>query len=554
MMIESRESYAPRIEGGRFVVDPAINTVKSELHFGNQVVRCLARRPQRFDELLRTASRETPDREALKCQDESLDYRAFGDWADRIAHGLENAGIGVGDRVGVFLGNGLPFLIAMMGVVRRGAIAVPLSAKMSAAELAYVLNHCEAAALISETDLHSRMPSADEIPSVRKHWCVNSLDGRLGDLGEHFPGVTQPFPEIGEEDDTILLFYTSGTTGRPKGACITNLNIVHSALQYAYGIDLQTNQRGLLAIPGSHISGFMALFINILSSCGCTVILRRYDTTTVLRTLLEEHITFTVFVPAIYHLILMHPDFRPDRMGEWRTGIYGGGIMAPATVSRMSDLLPQLQLINAYGATETSSPVSIMPAWASRERPASIGLLVQCGEALIMDEAGVELPTGEIGELWIRGPMVVPRYWNDPAQTEANFKSGYWKTGDVVSMDAEGYLYIHDRKKDMINRGGYKIFSAEVENAALSIKGVMEAAAVVVPDDVMGERVCLCLRTEPGEGNEQHIRGELARLLADYKQPEFYIIGTEPLPRNANGKITKAPLVEAARQFVGQRQ
>ncbi|WP_370632082.1 class I adenylate-forming enzyme family protein [Pusillimonas sp. MFBS29] len=227
---------------------------------------------------------------------------------------------------------------------------------------------------------------------------------------------------------------------------------------------------------------------------------------------------------------------------------------APGAGSRMSDLLPQLKLINAYGATETSSPVTIMPAWASRERPASIGLLVQCGEALIMDEAGVELPTGEIGELWIRGPMVVPRYWNDPAQTEANFKSGYWKTGDVVSMDADGYLYIHDRKKDMINRGGYKIFSAEVENAALSIKGIMEAAAVAVPDDVMGERVCLCLRTEPEEDNEQYIRGELARLLADYKQPEFYIISTEPLPRNANGKITKAPLVEAARQFVGHRQ
>ncbi|MHA3904450.1 class I adenylate-forming enzyme family protein [Castellaniella sp. WN] len=372
---------------------------------------------------------------------------------------------------------------------------------------------------------------------------------RWGTWASIFPWSRNPSPPTGDEDDTIFLFYTSGTTGRPKGACITNLNIVHSALQYAYGIDLKPGQRGLLAIPGSHISGFMALFVNMLSSCGCTVILRQYDTRIVIRTLRAERITFTVFVPAIYHLILMHPEFAPDALSSWRTGIYGGGVMAPATISRMAALMPQLQLINAYGATETSSPVSIMPAWASRDRPASIGLLVQCGEALIMDDNGVELPAGEIGELWIRGPMVVPRYWNDPAQTEVNFKSGYWKTGDIVSIDSDGYLYIHDRKKDLINRGGYKIFSAEVENAALSIGGIMEAAAVPVPDDVLGERVCLCLRAEPDGPDEPRVRRALAELLSDYKQPEFYMIGMEPLPRNANGKITKAALVEAARRF-----
>lgn len=552
-MTASSESYAPRIEGGRFVVDPEVNTARSELHFDGQVMRCLSRRPKRFDDLLRHAQATAPDREALRCQGTGLNYRAFGDWADRVAHGLEQAGIQAGDRVGVFLGNGLPFFVAMMGIVRRGAIAVPLSAKMSGAEVAYVLNHCEAAGLIWETPLAARVPDRQEIASVRHEWRIDSTDGTLGDMDSQFPPAAMPFPSTGDEDDTIFLFYTSGTTGRPKGACITNLNIVHSALQYAYGIDLKPGQRGLLAIPGSHISGFMALFINILSSCGCTVILREYETTSVIRTMMAERISFTVFVPAIYHLILMHPEFHPDSLPAWRTGIYGGGIMAPATVSRMGALMPQLQLINAYGATETSSPVSIMPAWASSERPASIGLLVQCAEALIMSDEGIELPIGEIGELWIRGPMVVPRYWNDPAQTEANFKSGFWKTGDVVSMDTEGYLYIHDRKKDLINRGGYKIFSAEVENAALSLKGIMEAAAVPVADDVLGERVCLCLRVEPHGPDEQQVRQSLAGLLADYKQPEFYMIAPDPLPRNANGKITKAPLVEAARQFSGRR-
>ncbi|HZH57783.1 MAG TPA: fatty acid--CoA ligase family protein [Burkholderiaceae bacterium] len=219
----------------------------------------------------------------------------------------------------------------------------------------------------------------------------------------------------------------------------------------------------------------------------------------------------------------------------------------------MDALLPQLLLINGYGATETTSPVSIMPAWASPERPASIGLLVQCGEALIVDDDGRPVPQGASGELWIRGPMVIPCYWNDPEQTEASFHDGYWKTGDIVSMDEEGFLYIHDRKKDMINRGGYKIFSAEVENAALSIEGVMEAAAVPVADPVLGERVCLFLRVDQNGPDEAAVRSALAAQLSDYKVPEFYQLGADPLPRNANGKLTKAPLVEIARQYEGRR-
>lgn len=547
------ETYAPRIEGGRFVVDPELNQMRRELHFGSRVINCLTERPERFDELLRSAEREAPDAEALRCGTESLTYREFGQWVDRVAHGLASAGIERGDRVGVFIGNGLPFFLTMMGAARRGAIAVPLSAKMSAAEVTYVLNHCEASALIWERTLQDRMPEKQALSTLRRDWCVASEGGDLGNMGTLFPSAETPFPETGEEDDIVLLFYTSGTTGKPKGAAIANLNIVHSALQYAYGLDLKPGQRGLLAIPGSHISGFMALFINILSARGCTVILPGYDTTTVIRTMQSERITFTVFVPTIYHLILMHPEFKPELLSEWSTGIYGGGIMAPATITRMSELMPQLRLINAYGATETASPVSIMPAWASVERPASIGLLVQCGEAAIMDDEGRELPAGETGELWIRGPMVIPCYWNDPEQTAAAFKDGFWKTGDMVSIDAEGYLYIHDRKKDMINRGGYKVFSAEVENAALSIKGVMEAAAVPVADPVLGERVCLFLRIDEHGPDEADLRTSLAPLLSDYKQPEFYMLGTEPLPRNANGKITKAPLVDIARQFEGCR-
>lgn len=541
------DSYAPRIEGHRFVIGADVNPTRTERHFGNRVFRCYANRPERFDDLLRRAARDTPENEALVCGDTRLTYAQFDQQVTRVANGLRAAGIAPGERVALMLGNGIAFFLALMGAVRMGAIAVPMSVKMSPPEAAYILNHCGAAALITECDVLHRLPPPADCPSVRASWC----DGN-GDMAPFQALLEAPATEIepvGDEDDTIFLFYTSGTTGKPKGACIANINIVHSALQYAHGIDLKPGQRGLLAIPGAHISGFMALYTNMLSVAGATVILREYKTERVLEVMRREKITFTVFVPSIYQLILMHEAFDAADFTHWRTGIYGGGIMPPAIVTRLGQALPKLRLINAYGATETTSPTSIMPAWASADRPDSIGLLVECGEAVIMGEDGIEVPPGDVGELWIRGPMIVKGYWDAPDQTAENFLDGFWRTGDVVSMDDEGYLFIHDRKKDMINRAGYKVFSAEVENVMIAHPDVIECAAVPVPDAVMGERVCLFVTLRDCATDEDALRALAEKNLSDYKQPDYYRISGDPLPRNANGKLMKAPLVERARDL-----
>lgn len=166
-----------------------------------------------------------------------------------------------------------------------------------------------------------------------------------------------------------------------------------------------------------------------------------------------------------------------------------------------------------------------------------------------MGEDGIEVPPGDVGELWIRGPMIVKGYWDAPDQTASNFLDGFWRTGDVVSMDDEGYLFIHDRKKDMINRAGYKVFSAEVENVMIAHPDVIECAAVPVPDTVMGERVCLFVRLRDGAADEDALRAHAEKNLSDYKQPDYFRISDDPLPRNANGKLMKAPLVERARDL-----
>ncbi|MCZ4353904.1 class I adenylate-forming enzyme family protein [Roseovarius aestuarii] len=540
--------YAPRIDGTRFVVGDDVNPTRVERHFDDRVFRCYAKRPERFDDLLRRAARKAPDSEALVFGDVRLSYAQYDQRVTRVANGLRAAGIEPGERVGLMLGNGISFFLALMGAVRAGAIAVPMSVKMSPPETAYILNHCRAAALITEAAVHDRLPALAECPSVRAVWSEGEAVGMMPFAALLDAPATDIAP-VGGEDDTIFLFYTSGTTGKPKGACIANINIIHSAQHYAYGIDLKPGQRGLLAIPGAHISGFMALYTNMLSVAGATVILRDYKTATVLDVLERERITFTVFVPSIYQLILMHDDFDANKLSHWRTGIYGGGIMPPAIVTRLGQALPELRLINAYGATETTSPVSIMPAWASADRPASIGLLVECGEAVIMDDDGIEVTPGGIGELWVRGPMIVKGYWDAPEQTAQNFIDGFWRTGDVVSMDSEGYLFIHDRKKDMINRAGYKVFSAELENVMIAHAGVVECAAVPVPDPVMGERVCLYVTVRDASTDEDTLRAHAAKNLSDYKQPDYYRISTDALPRNANGKMMKAPLVEAARNL-----
>lgn len=545
----SDRSYDPRIEGARFVVGADINPTRIETHFGHRVFRCYHDRPHRFDDLLRATARDAPDNEALVFGETRLTYAQFDRTVSRVANGLRAAGIEPGERVAVMLGNSIAFFLAMMGAIRMGAIAVPMSVKMSPPESAHILNHCSAAALIVEPAVLHRLPDMADCPSVRRFWIdSDTAVGNMAPFAELEYAHDTPVDPVGGEDDIIFLFYTSGTTGKPKGVCIANINMVHSALHYRHAIDLKPAQRALLAIPGAHISGFFALFTNMLGVAGAVVLMRDYKTAAVLDTMKREKITFTVFVPAIYQLILMHDDFDSSALDHWRYAIYGGGIMPGASVTRLNRALPNLMLINAYGATETTSPVSVMPAWASADRPDSIGLLVECGEAVIMDENGREVAPGEVGELWIRGPMVVPGYWQAPEQTAENFTDGFWHTGDLVSIDDLGFLFIHGRTKDMINKGGYKVFSAEVENVMMALDGVVECAAVPVPDAVMGERVCLYVTVQDSIG-EETLRAHAAGALSDYKLPDFYVISNEPLPRNANGKMMKAPLTEDARRF-----
>jgi len=218
--------------------------------------------------------------------------------------------------------------------------------------------------------------------------------------------------------------------------------------------------------------------------------------------------------------------------------------MTVPTINALAEQLPDLLLINAYGSTEATSPATVLPLATASANTDSIGLSVPCADIRVVDEQGQDLPDGEHGELWIGGPMMVPGYWNNPEKTQSEFDNGFWKSGDIGSRDVHGYFRLHDRRKDMIIRGGYNIYSAEIESVVAAIEGVVECAAIGRADSVLGEKTEIIVFTETNDVTEDEIVSYCRRHLADYKVPDFVTFTSKSLPRNANGKVVKTALRE----------
>jgi acyl-CoA synthetase (AMP-forming)/AMP-acid ligase II len=516
-----------------------VPALRYERHYGDRVVRCFVERPGNVYDLLREAAAGNRDGEAVVCGAERLTYCELQTAVERCAAGLKSAGIGKGDRVAMLLGNGVPFPVVLFATLRLGAIAVPMSVREQTPGLAHMLAHSGAKLLVYDADLADRLPAPQETTQLAHRVAVAP-----GPLSAALPLLAEPTgapPAAVDEEDTAVILYTSGTTGRPKGAMLTHLSICHSALHYEYCMGLTSGDRAVVAVPMSHVTGVIALIATMVRTAAALIVMPAFKASEFLDLAARERMTHSLMVPAMYNLCLLDPTFEAARHSAWRVGGYGGAPMAPTTIARFAEKLPGLNLMNAYGSTETTSPVTLMPPSETAARSDSVGCALPCSDILVMDDAGRELPDGEAGELWLGGPMVVPGYWNDPAATAANFVGGYWRSGDIGSKDADGYVRVFDRKKDMINRGGYKIYSVEVENALMSFPGVVEAAVVAEPCPVLGERVHAFV-VAGAEVQAAGLKHHCAGLLADYKVPEALTLSTEPLPRNANGKLLKRSL------------
>src|SRR5262245_45943389 len=521
----------------------SVPPMRYEQHFGDRVMRCFLERPSNAFHLLREGARKNGDGEALVCGEERLTYRQFLATVAACAAEMAAAGIGQGDRVAMLLGNGIPFPVVLFATLRLGAIAVPLSTREQTQGLAYMLNHAGAKLLVYDAELADRLPSKAATPDlVQRVPVVAQASYRDFALLAEPSGVAAA--EV-EEEDTAILLYTSGTTGRPKGAMPTHLGICHSAMHYEACMGLSASDRAVAAVPLSHVTGVIALIAALARAAGTLIVMPAFKASDFLALAARERMTHSLMVPAMYNLCLLEPSFAGARHASWRVGGYGGAPMAPATIARFAAKLPNLKLMNAYGSTETTSPVTMMPPSETARRADSVGCAVPCADILVMDEAGREVAHGEQGELWLGGPMVVKGYWQDPAASAEGFVAGFWRSGDIGAKDAEGFVRVFDRKKDMINRGGYKIYSVEVENALMSFPGVVEAAVVAEPCPVLGERVHAFIVTETALASGD-LKRHCAGLIADYKVPDAITFSDMPLPRNANGKLLKRDLRLAA--------
>jgi len=520
---------------------------QTEIHYGERRMRCFRERPRDLVSLWRATAKRRPQAEALVCGEQRLNWAELDDQVMRVAAGLRAQGVGRGDRVALLLANGAEFVIASYAILALGAVLLPLSVREQTPGLAYILRNAGARALILDAELRNLAPDAESLPDLRLRVFVGEADAGAGTCSFAALLAHAPLQEPVEvdEEDLALLVYTSGTTGFPKGAMLTHLGVVHTILHYAQALGLDENVRGCVVVPLSHITGLAALMAVSLGLGGTLIVVPHFKAQQFLPLAARERMSYTIMVPAMYQLCLLQPDFAQHDLSAWTVGGYGGAPMPPETIDRMAHLLPGLRLSNCYGATETTSPVAVMPAQFTRAHLDSVGLALPCADIAVMDDDGQPVAAGEIGELWLKGPMVAKGYWQNPQATREGFIDGYWRSGDVGKVDAEGFVYVLDRRKDMLNRGGYKIFSVEVENTLSEHPQVLEAAVVARPCPVLGERVHVFVTAREGQVlDAEALRSFCAARLADYKVPESFTLRADPLPRNANGKLLKRVLRE----------
>lgn len=523
--------------------------MQSEIHFDGRVLRCFVERPSSLYAMLAAAVSRYPDQEAIVCAEQRWTYQQLSDEVDRIAAGLSTMGLRAGERVVMFIGNRPEFVAVLFALQKMGAIAVPVGTREQGTGLAYILQQCGAAAIVLDQSLLARLPHPSSTPALRL--CVaipepipdaTRLDGtRQVQLLTSLQGPMTSPVELNEEDCACIL-YTSGTTGNPKGAMLTHFNIAHSVIHFAVTLKLGQHDRAALAVPASHVTGLVALIALMVHVGGALVIVPEFKAASFIDLLAAEKITYGVMVPAMYQLCLLQASFHTADLSAWRVGGYGGAPMPVSTVQALSETVPGLTLVNCYGSTETSSPSTIMPLGLSAIYHDSVGIAAPCADIRVVNQNGEPVAVGESGELWIGGPMVVPGYWDNPAASANGFAEGCWRSGDVGSIDAQGLVRIFDRIKDMINRGGFKIYSVEVENVLMSFAGVVEAAVVGFPCPVLGERVHAYLFAPQRQFNAEQVRAHCAARLADYKVPEEIFFSETPLPRNPNGKLLKRSL------------
>lgn len=474
-----------------------------------------------------------PSRTALICEAERFTFAEFDDLVARTARWLGAWGIGRGDRVAVLLKNGVGFCALYHAAARLGAVLCPVNWRLAADEIHYILVHSQASLLLFDEDFEDAIARMGALPDLRA--CLPLPYTGFAGVVADSPPADAPCPA--EPDDPLLVVYTSGTTGRPKGAILTQRQMFWSSATMAYTVDYRREDIGLIPVPLFHVGGlsFATLFVHI----GATAILMpAWDPAAVLRLIEAEGINHFFAVAAMLEGLIADPASESTSLESLRWIMAGGAPVPPALIHRFADR--GIPVIQTYGATETAGPAVVVDVANAAARAGAAGLPFFHCDIRIVDDAGATLPPDTPGEIQIRAPHVFQGYWRDADATQKAFSGDWYRSGDIGQIDGDGYLHVLDRKKDMIVSGGENIYPAEVERVLLSMPEISEAAVVGVPDADWGEAVCAVV-VPAGDGTVtlEDLRRHCSGQLGKYKLPRQLVLRRDPLPRNATGKLQK---------------
>jgi long-chain acyl-CoA synthetase len=511
------------------------------------------------------------DKTFFVLEEERVSHAAHRRAALAIAHQLVKDGVKKGDRVSIIMRNLPEWSAAFWGAMLAGAIVTPLNAWWTGDELRYGLTDAGVKICFADAERWERIKDfAGDLPDLQKiyvarapapidHPKVVSFESVFGapDTWMSHPDAAPPDVPL-DPDDDLTIFYTSGTTGRPKGAVGSHRSIISNMMngQFAQARaalrkgerpappDPNAPQRAmLLSVPFFHATGCFAVLIPCTLGGVKIVMQRKWDVDNALELIQRERINQFGGVPTIAWQVIEHPRIDEYDLSSVESVAYGGAPSAPELVKKIRERFPKAQPGQGWGMTETSATATSNGGEDYELRPWSCGVAPPVSDAKIVGPDGKEVPRGEVGELWYKGPVVVSRYWNKPKESAETFVDGWVKTGDLARMDEEGFIGIVDRAKDMLIRGGENIYCVEVENALYEHPAVMDAAVIGIPHKTLGEEPGAIVHLKEGmSATEDELRAFVRGKLAAFKVPVKIVFMPEMLPRNPQGKILKRDL------------
>jgi fatty-acyl-CoA synthase len=481
-----------------------------------------------------------PQAPAIRTRETITTWSELEDRTARIAGGLNALGTGHGDRIGIYAANSLAWCELAIAALRIGAIVVPLNLRFTSCELLPVVNDAQLSCIAYDSARAERYASlAADRPDIVPISLDNAAPAELS-LDTLAASARAGTPGRVAADDVAIISFTSGTTGKPKGAMLTHANILAHVTQWSRANDWTTSTALLCCLPLAFTGGIVNNFLGAYGVGGTLVLEEAFEPARALELITSVPVTAMTGVPVMFEQIASAPGFAEADLSHLSTAITGGATVSEALLRAYQ--AKGVMIRQAYALTEASGSVCILPRELAIQRPDSAGLPNVHTAVRIADDHGLELPAGEIGEIQVKGPQVCVAYWRDPEATAAARVGGWLRTGDIGYLGHDGLLQVVDRKNDKIISGGLNLYPAEIEKVIAGYPGVAEIAAFGVPHERWGETVAVVVG-----GNGVEFDGLLSycrTVLADYKRPRYIQIRSEPLPRSPNGKILRRTLRE----------